>query len=144
MIQIYIPIWFYFNLCRIKRFLRRVLFTFQYGSTSIVPDPFFLGSLHHLHSNMVLLQFKHFTKVLISIRIYIPIWFYFNIFRFDFTQFRIFIYIPIWFYFNCCLAYTLQYCLYIYIPIWFYFNQSPFPPKRCAMSNLYSNMVLLQ
>ena len=72
---------------------------------------------------MVLLNsFLHSLQVL-DTNIYIPIWFYFNIDKFEISCRKCDIYIPIWFYFNFSCYTSCLYIVNIYIPIWFYFNK---------------------
>ena len=78
LVRIYIPIWFYFNKFVLLQSLVPFQFTFQYGSTSILPALGVISPLLYLHSNMVLLQFSRVPYLSVFISIYIPIWFYFN------------------------------------------------------------------
>ena len=59
LVRIYIPIWFYFNKFVLLQSLVPFQFTFQYGSTSILPALGVISPLLYLHSNMVLLQSNH-------------------------------------------------------------------------------------
>ena len=123
LVRIYIPIWFYFNKFVLLQSLVPFQFTFQYGSTSILPALGVISPLLYLHSNMVLLQFSRVPYLSVFISIYIPIWFYFNpdviwyvspgtTFTFQYGSTSIMIFRQRR---NCCI---------IYIPIWFYFNEA--------------------
>ena len=142
-IEIYIPIWFYFNFTAFLILSISSLFTFQYGSTSIkccFPD--------FVHLTIFTFQYGSTSMrfVVLSarcIRIYIPIWFYFN---YDLLRIRnkVLTYLHsnmVLLQWTCSSCMEAQIC--IYIPIWFYFNLAMIRnlSRRC---NLHSNMVLLQ
>ena len=99
-----------------------------------------------LHSNLVLFKFSCIFYALLSLKLYIPIWFYSNDDATEEEIDKLALYIPIWFYSNLPVVadFTRAYLplhsnlvlfkyrwqrksmlkMLLYIPIWFYSNPS--------------------
>ena len=99
-----------------------------------------------LHSNLVLFKSKSKDGYFRAKVLYIPIWFYSNVYRFIHIGISNALYIPIWFYSNNLKNTDFSCANALYIPIWFYSNPKP----RCKFRILiflyipiwfYSNMT---
>ena len=121
--KIYIPLWFYSNafLIRLKTLTAR--FTFHYGSILICDINIIDGArgIFTFHYGSILI-WNGVINIFPFINIYIPLWFYSNLFdsqvlqkckQFTFHYGSILI----------CTCFTKRFNIFIYIPLWFYSNQ---------------------
>ena len=143
-IVIYIPLCFYFISCSTILALIYSVFTFHYASTLSAARSFPAGGRCHLHSTMLLLYLEtmkaskkdvilnlHSTMLLLYlqagpicillINIYIPLCFYFIVFKIYAPSPNVPIYIPLCFYFIVTCSTNCSVILFIYIPLCFYF-----------------------
>ena len=140
--HIYIPLWFYLYFRR-RRWNNPVSsFTFHYGSTYTTDEENIRSQVQYLHSTMVLLipfctslSGEHWYNLHSTMVLLIQLHFYYYLVTLH-------IYIPLWFYLYC-IRYFHQFATSsIYIPLWFYLYKHQFQPKQ-NVSDLHSTMVLL-